>query len=96
VSHNHGFEEAFFFKGSDTLEVAQRTLNDIATYHIWKYRCSILYDGDEKITLAVIPANNIWIEFTSANNSRLNHTKAKADWWVYRDCVRLVPKQVAT
>jgi hypothetical protein len=24
------------------------------------------------------------------------HTKAKADWWVYRNCMRLVPKQVAT
>jgi hypothetical protein len=36
-SHNHGFKEAFFFKGSDTLEVAKRTLNDIATYHIRKY-----------------------------------------------------------
>jgi hypothetical protein len=63
-SHNHGFKEAFFFKGSNMLEVAKRTLNNIATYHIWKYRYGILYDGDEKITLAVITANNIWIEFT--------------------------------
>jgi hypothetical protein len=52
--------------------------------------------GDEKITLAVITANNIWIKFTSVIKARLNHTKAKADWWVYRDCVQLVPKQVAT
>jgi hypothetical protein len=29
-SHNHGFKEAFFFKGSDMLEVAKCTLNDIA------------------------------------------------------------------
>jgi hypothetical protein len=68
------------FKGSDMLEVAKCTLNNIAMYHIWKYRCSILYDGDKKITLAVITANNIWIEFTSAIKARLNHTKAKADW----------------
>jgi hypothetical protein len=95
-SHNHGFKETFFFKGSDTLEVAKHTLNNIATYHIWKYQCSILYDGNEKITLAVITANNIWIEFTSAIKARLNHIKAKADWWVYRDCMQLVPKQVAT
>jgi hypothetical protein len=79
-SHNHGFKEAFFFKGFDMLEVAKRTLNDIARYYIWKYRCSIFYDGDEKITLAVITANNLWIEFTSAIKARLNHTKAKADW----------------
>jgi hypothetical protein len=65
-------------------------------YHIWKYQCSILYDSNEKITLAIITANNIWIEFTSAIKARLNYTKAKADWWVYRDCMRLVPKQVAT
>jgi hypothetical protein len=69
------------------LEVAKRTLNDIAMYHIWKYQCSILYDGDKKITLAVIIANNIWIEFTSAIKARLNHSKAKADWWVYKDCM---------
>jgi hypothetical protein len=36
-SHNHRFKEAFFFKGSDMLEVAKHTLNDIATYYIWKY-----------------------------------------------------------
>jgi hypothetical protein len=34
----------------------------------------------EENTLAVIIANNIWIEFTSAIKARLNHTKAKADW----------------
>ena len=28
--------------------------------------------------------------------ARLNHIKAKANWWVYRDSVQLVPKQVAT
>jgi hypothetical protein len=95
-AYNHGFKEAFFFKGSDMLEVAKCTFNDIATYHIWKYRYSILYDGNKKITLAVITANNIWIKFTSAIKARLNHTKAKADWWVYRDCMQLVPKQVAT
>jgi hypothetical protein len=50
----HKFEEALFFKGSETLEVAKHTLNDITTYHIWKYRCNILYDGDEKVTLATV------------------------------------------
>ena len=26
--------------------------------------------------------------------ARLNHIKAKANWWVYRDSMQLVPKQV--
>jgi hypothetical protein len=40
-------------------------------------------------------AKNIWVEFTSTIRARLNHIKAKASWWTYRDTVRLVPKTVA-
>jgi hypothetical protein len=94
-AHPHKFEEALFFKGSETLEIAKHTLNDITMYYIWKYRCNILYDGDEKVTLAAVTANNIWVEFTTTIKARLNHIKAKADWWVYRDFMQLVPKQVA-
>jgi hypothetical protein len=75
------------------MAVAARTLNDIATYHIWKDRCNVLYGRD--VTPSVVTANNIWVEFTSTIRARLNHIKAKASWWTYRDAVRLVPKTVA-
>jgi hypothetical protein len=65
-----------------------RTLNDIATYHIWRYRCNILYRGE--ITPTVVTANNIWMEFTQTLQARLSHIKAKANWWTYRDEVRIV------
>jgi hypothetical protein len=35
------------------------------------------------------------MEFISTIKAKFNHIKAKADWWVYRDCMQLVPKQVA-
>jgi hypothetical protein len=28
---------------------------------------------------------SIWLEFISTLRARLNHIKAKANWWVYRD-----------
>jgi hypothetical protein len=74
------------------MAVAARTLNDIATFHIWKDRCNVLYSRD--IMPSVITANNIWVEFTSTVRARLNHIKAKANWWTYRDAVRLVPKTI--
>jgi hypothetical protein len=77
------FEEAFFNEGTSTFEVLRRTLNDIATYHIWRYRCNILYRGE--ITPTVVTANNIWVEFTQTLRARLSHIKAKANWWTYRD-----------
>jgi hypothetical protein len=40
------FEEAFFNEGTSTFEVLRRTLNEIATYQFWRYRCNILYRGD--------------------------------------------------
>jgi hypothetical protein len=42
----------------------------------------------------LITANNIWVEFTSTIRARLNHIKAKANWWTYRDAVQLVPKAI--
>jgi hypothetical protein len=42
-----------------------------------------------------MPSDNIWVEFTSAIKARHNHTKAKPNWWTYRDVVQLVPKTVA-
>jgi hypothetical protein len=42
-----------------------------------------------------ITANNIWVEFNSTIRARLNHIKAKANWWTYRDAVQLVPKAIA-
>jgi hypothetical protein len=84
------FEEAFFNEG--TFEVLRRTLNDIATYHIWRYRCNILYRGE--ITPTVVTANNIWVEFTQTLRARLSHIKAKANWWTYRDEVQMVPKAI--
>jgi hypothetical protein len=56
------FEESFFNEGISTFEVLRRTLHNIATYHIWRYRCNFLYRGE--ITLSVVTANNIWVEFT--------------------------------
>jgi hypothetical protein len=53
-SYEHIFEEAFFFKDMNTLEVTKCTLNDIAIYHIWRYQCNILYKDDKKITLVVL------------------------------------------
>jgi hypothetical protein len=44
---------------------------------------------------SMITANNIWVEFTSTIRARLNYIKAKANWWTYRDAVRLAPKAVA-
>jgi hypothetical protein len=79
------FESAFFNKNNTTMAVATRTLNDIATFHIWKDRCNVLYGRD--ITPSVITANNIWVEFTSTIRARLNYIKAKANWWTYRDAV---------
>jgi hypothetical protein len=87
------FKSAFFNKDNTTMAVAARTLNDIATFHIWKDRCNVLYGRD--ITPSVITANNIWVEFTSTIRARLNHIKAKANWWTYSDAVRLVPKTIA-
>jgi hypothetical protein len=46
------------------------------------------------IMLSVITANNIWIEFSSTIRARLNHIKAKANWWNYRDAVQSVPKTI--
>jgi hypothetical protein len=63
--------------------IAKRTLNDITTYHIWKGRCNKSYEG---ITMPpVIVANEIWVEFTNTIKARINHIKAKATWWSYRD-----------
>jgi hypothetical protein len=72
------FEEAFFNEGTSNFEVLKRTLNDIATYHIWRYRCNILYRGE--ITPMVVTANNIWVEFTQMLRAKLSHIKAKANW----------------
>jgi hypothetical protein len=69
------FKSCFFNKGDNTLEIAKRTLNDIATYHIWRYRCNIIYGG--KVTLSVITANEIWVEFTNSIMARVNHIKVK-------------------
>jgi hypothetical protein len=74
--------------------VAKCTLNDITTYHIWKYRCKVLYERANTIIPTIIIANNIWLEFTSTLWASLNHIKAKTNWWVYRDEVRLVPKTI--
>jgi hypothetical protein len=73
------FESAFFNKDNTTMAVAARTLNDIATFHIWKDRCNVLYGRD--IMPSVITANSIWVEFTSTIRARVNHIKAKANWW---------------
>jgi hypothetical protein len=54
------FEEAFFNKGTSTFEVLRRTLNDIATYHFWRYRCNILYRGE--ITPTVVPGTPVSLE----------------------------------
>jgi hypothetical protein len=48
-STTHSFRREFFFKGNSVIEVAKRTLNDITTYHIWKYRCKVLYEGANAI-----------------------------------------------
>jgi hypothetical protein len=65
-----GLAPTFFSKGSETLEVAKRTLNDITTSHIWKYRCNILYDGNKKVTLAVATAKTSgWISLQSQAQS---------------------------
>jgi hypothetical protein len=53
------FESAFFNEDNTTLAVAARILNDIATFHIWKDRCNVLYGRD--ITPSMITANNIWV-----------------------------------
>jgi hypothetical protein len=87
------FESAFFNEDNTTIAVAARTLNDIATFQIWKDRCNILYSRD--IMPSMITANNIWVEFTSTIRAKLNHIKAKANWWTYRDAVQLVPKAIA-
>jgi hypothetical protein len=79
------FKDAFFNENNSTMAVAARTLNDIATYHIWKDRCNILYGRD--VTPSVVIANNIWVEFTSTIRAKLNHIKAKASWWTYRNAV---------
>jgi hypothetical protein len=39
------------------IEVAKRTLNDITTYHIWKYRCKVLYKGANAVILTIIIAS---------------------------------------
>jgi hypothetical protein len=88
------FKSCFFFKRNNMLEIAKRMLNDIATYHIWKGRCSRSYEG--KITPSAVMANEIWVEFTNSIMARINYIKAKAIWWSYRDEVWLVPKAVAT
>jgi hypothetical protein len=72
------FKNAFFNENNSTMAVAAKTLNDIATYHIWKDRCNVLYGRD--IMPSVVTANNIWVEFTSTIRARLNHIKAKASW----------------
>jgi hypothetical protein len=74
--------------------LAKRKLNDIAIYHIWKGRCSRSYEG--KTMPSAVMANEIWVEFTNSIMACINHIKAKATWWSYRDKVRLVPKAVAT
>jgi hypothetical protein len=53
------FENGFFNENNSTMAVAARTLNDIATYHIWKNRCNVLYGGD--VMPSVVIANNIWV-----------------------------------
>jgi hypothetical protein len=72
------FKNTFFKENNSTMAVAARTLNDVATYHIWKDRCNVLYGRD--VTLSVVTANNIWVEFTSTIRAKLNHIKAKASW----------------
>jgi hypothetical protein len=42
-----------------------------------------------------VTANNIWVEFTQMLKARLNHIKAKANWWTYRDMVQMVPEAIA-
>jgi hypothetical protein len=79
-STTHSFRREFFFKGNSIIEVAKRTLNDITIYHIWKYRCKVLYEGANAIIPTIIIANNIWLEFISTLWARLNHIKAKANW----------------
>ena len=76
------------------MEIAKRSLNDIVTYHIWKDRCNALYKGDS--TPPMVVANEVWTEFTHTIMARVNHIKSKANWWRYRDEVRLVPNEVAT
>jgi hypothetical protein len=51
------------------LAVAARTLNNIATFHIWKDKCNVLYGRD--ITPSMIIANKIWVEFTSIIRAKL-------------------------
>jgi hypothetical protein len=72
------FESAFFNEDNTSMAVAARTLNDIATFHIWKDRCNILYGRD--IMPSVIIANNIWVEFTSTIRARLNHIIGTQDY----------------
>lgn len=92
---NPSFTEDMFGEGTNTLDVLRRTLNDITTYHIWRRRCGYKYgEGDD--APAPIIANNVWTEFTSTIRARMNHIKAKANWWRYRDGVQLVPHDVAT
>jgi hypothetical protein len=55
-----------------------------------------LYEGANAVIPTIIIANNIWLESTSTLRARLNHIKAKANWWVYRDEVRLVPKTITS
>jgi hypothetical protein len=65
------------------LEIAKKTLNDIATYHIWKGRCGRSYEG--KTTPPAVMANEIWVEFTNSIMVRINHIKAKATRWSYQE-----------
>jgi hypothetical protein len=69
------FKSCFFFKRDNMLEIARRTLNKIATYHIWKGRCSRSYEG--KTMPSAVTDNEIWVEFTNSIMACINHIKAK-------------------
>jgi hypothetical protein len=63
------FKSCFFNKGDNTLEIAKRTLNDIATYHIWRYRCNIIYG------VHYMREKSIWKLYHSTNTKFLASCK---------------------
>jgi hypothetical protein len=51
--------------------------------------CILIY-----LLFDLLSQSNIWVEFTSIIRARLNHIKAKYNWWTYRDAAQLVPKTI--
>ena len=43
----------------------------------------------------MVVANEVWIESTHTIMARVKHIKSKANWWRYRDEVRLILNKVA-